>query len=372
MIVKNGLVLNGSFELEKSTLCAEGGYISESASGETVDAEGCYVLPGLVDIHTHGCGGADASRGSDATFDRLSLCQGNIGVTSFCATTMTCPLEQIEATLAAAGSYIINKKDHPGARMVGVYLEGPFINVEKKGAQRAECVLPPSRELFERLQAVSQNNIRIAAIAPEVEGGLDFIRELSKTVNLSVAHTTADYDTAKAAFAIGARHVTHLFNAMPPFTHRAPGVVGAAFDGGAVCELICDGVHIHPSVIRACFGMMPGRINLVSDSTEATGMPEGEYDLGGQRVYVRDRTVTLADGTIAGSATNLTDGVRNCVRFGIPLEDAVRAASLVPAGEIGLEGEIGSLEVGKRADFILLSQKDLALKGVFVGGRRIA
>ena len=194
-------------------------------------------------------------------------------------------------------------------------------------------------------------------LAPETDGAVEFIKRAKDEVNISIGHTESDYDTAKAALDAGANHVTHLFNAMPPLSHRAPGVIGAARDAdGCMAELICDGIHIHPAAIRAAFAMFGGeRIVLISDSTMATGMANGEYTLGGQKIFVKDCRATLADGTIAGSATNLFDCMRNAIKFGIAPETAVRAASANPAMSIGKYGEYGSITVGKRAHALLVN-----------------
>lgn len=373
MLIKNGTLLDKSFRFIRADMLIENGVISRIGpalpeSGEVLDAEGCYVIPGLVDIHTHGCGGVDACGGTREIMDTLSLNQGKNGVTSFCATTMTVPAGQIERAMRAAGEYI--RENRPaGARMAGIYMEGPFINPAKKGAQREECVLKPDAELFFRLNAASGGNIRVATVAPEMPGAMEFIERVSPSVTVSIAHTNCDYACASEAFLRGASHVTHLYNAMNGFSHRSPGPVAAAADSDAVCELICDGIHIDPAVIRATFKMMPGRINLISDSTEATGMPEGRYDLGGQTVIVSAGKVTLADGTIAGSSTNLMECVRRCASFGIPLGDAVRAASFVPAREIGMEKRIGRLAPGLLGDAAIL-EKDLSLRAVIIGGER--
>ena len=206
-------------------------------------------------------------------------------------------------------------------------------------------------------------------MACEEEGAPEFIRQVSKVCTVSLGHTTADYDTAMAGFAAGATHATHLYNGMPSFLHRAPGVIGAAFDAGASVELICDGLHIHPAVIRATYRLFGEKLNLISDSLRCAGMPDGNYELGGQPIVMKDHKATLLDGTIAGSSISLLDALRNVVRFGLPLEAAVYAASAAPAEAARLEN-IGSLEPGKAADLVVLDQ-NLALKAVFVDGEQV-
>ena len=198
---------------------------------------------------------------------------------------------------------------------------------------------------------------------------LELLRQIAGKYMVSIGHSEADYDTAMAGFAAGATHATHLYNGMPSFLHRAPGVIGAAFDAGANVELICDGLHIHPAVIRATYRLFGEKLNLISDSLRCAGMPDGSYELGGQPIVMKDHKATLLDGTIAGSSISLLDALRNVVRFGLPLEAAVYAASTAPAEAAGL-GNIGSLELGKAADFVVLDQ-DLALKAVFVDGERV-
>ena len=225
--------------------------------------------------------------------------------------------------------------------------------------------------MFRRVQEQANGLFKLCDLAPELPGAMQTIEELSGEVRISLAHTEADYDTACEAFRRGARQVTHLFNAMPPFSHRAPGVIGAAFDSENVAvELIADGVHIHPSVVRAVFTLFGGRVILISDSMMATGLEDGEYSLGGQAVTVRGNLATLHDGTIAGSATNLMDCVRSAVRMGIPLGQAVQAASTNPARALGIEHDYGSLEAGKLANVVLLDD-ELNIHTILLRGRML-
>ena len=209
--------------------------------------------------------------------------------------------------------------------------------------------------------------MKLVTVACEEEGALPFIQEVSRTCAVSLGHTTADYDTAMAGFQAGASHATHLYNGMPSFLHRAPGVIGAAFDAGASVELICDGLHIHPAVIRATYQLFGEKLNLISDSLRCAGMPDGDYELGGQPIVVKNHKATLLDGTLAGSSISLLDAVRNVVRFGLPLAEAVYAASTAPALAARLDA--GVLQAGKAADLLVLD-KDLTLQAVFVDGKR--
>ena len=295
------------------------------------------------------------------------------GVTYICPAGMTLPEDQLIKLCQNAANHKASS-DH-GAELVGINLEGPFLSEAKKGAQNGAYLRDPDLDLLKRLQEEAQGLVKLVTIAPEQPGALDFIRGAGD-ITVSVGHTTADYDTASAAFAAGARHATHLYNGMPPLHHRTPGVIGAAFDApSAKVEVICDGVHIHQSVIRLTFRLFgKERVILISDSLRAAGMPDGQYVLGGQDVIVRGNRATLADNpnTLAGSATNLMDCMRTAVSFGIPLEDAVRAASYNPAQSIGMDNRIGTLDAGKDATMILLDQKDLSIKKMIFHGKVIA
>jgi N-acetylglucosamine-6-phosphate deacetylase len=247
------------------------------------------------------------------------------------------------------------------SHLAGINMEGPFLDPAKKGAHREECIMAPDVDFFRECNAACGNKIRLVTLSPDRDGSISFIKALRDEVVISLGHTSADYDTAKAAFEAGASHVTHLFNAMQPFAHRAPGLIGAAAEcGECMAELICDGIHVHESMVRAAFKLFPGRIVLISDSMRAAGLENGSYDLGGQSVTVNGSLATLSDGTIAGSVTNLFEGMKKAVCFGIPLEDAVTAATENPARSIGIYDLVGSLTPGKRADVILLD-KDLNL-----------
>ena len=351
-------LVQGDIEIEDGKILRVGKNLPRKEEDLAVDCAGSYtVVPGFVDVHIHGCAGADTC---DATREALEAMAAFLlahGVTSFCPTTMTTSRETIQAALLAAKDMM----DHPmegGARVVGVNMEGPFIAKERKGAQKEEDILPPDFPLFQQFYEESGGIVRLVDVAPEQPGGLDFVEKASQLCTVSIAHTTADYDQAKAAFDKGVTHATHLFNAMSGLHHRKPGVVGAVFDDSRVRgELICDGFHIHPAVLRAAFRLLGDRALIVSDSMRANGMPEGEaFDLGGQMVTVHQGKALLPDGTIAGSVTNLHQEIKNLVSFGVPFEQAVKAATLIPARAIGLDGEIGSIAPGKRADLVVLDE----------------
>ncbi len=327
------------------------------------DMEGGYVIPGLVDVHTHGAVGEDFSDGKPAGLQPLADYYAAHGVTSYLATTMTLREEVLTPAMHAIRDF----KPRSGAKCAGVHLEGPFLSYAKRGAQAAENLHKPDPALFHQLNEASGGQVRLVTVACEEEGALPFIREISRICTVSLGHTTADYDTAMSGFLAGASHATHLYNGMPSLLHRAPGVIGAAFDAGASVELICDGLHIHPSVIRATYQLFGDKLNLISDSLRCAGMPDGDYELGGQPIVVKNHKATLLDGTLAGSSISLLDAVRNVVRFGLPLAGAVYAASTAPALAAGLDA--GVIAQGKAADLLVLDE-DLALKAVFVDGQR--
>lgn len=371
MKITGGKVFDLNEGFVKRDVCFDGALIAPSSGdGETYDASGCYVIPGLTDVHFHGCKGADFSDGDPEGLTLMAEYELSRGVTQICPAGMTLLEDQLVKICQVAAEH--HKAGRPGAELVGVNLEGPFLSEAKKGAQNGAWLHAPDVEMLKRLIAASEGLVKLVSVAPELPGALDFVEEASKEVNVAIAHTTADYDTALAALNAGAREITHLFNAMPPFTHRAPGVVGAAADFPECrVELICDGVHIHPAVVRAVFKLFgPDRVVLISDSIRGAGMPDGQYTLGGQDVTVRGPLATLADGTIAGSVTDLMSCMRTAVSFGIPLADAVRAAAVNPAQAIGVFDRVGSLDVDKQANVVVLDE-DLELKAVFFNGKSV-
>ena len=352
-------LVQGDIEIQDGKILRVGKDLPRKEEDLAVDCGGEYtVVPGFVDVHIHGCAGADTCDGTRESLETMARFLLSHGVTSFCPTTMTTGRDVMEQALLAAKDVM----EHPveeGAHVVGVNMEGPFISKERKGAQKEEDILAPDLELFRHFWEISGGIIRLVDIAPEQPGGLEFAREVSKLCTVSIAHTTADYCQAKAAFDSGITHATHLFNAMSGLNHRAPGVVGAVLEDQRVRgELICDGFHIHPSVLRTAFQVLGDRALVISDSMRANGMPEGEpFDLGGQMVTVREGKATLEDGTLAGSVSNLHQEVKNLVSFGIPFPQAVKAATLIPARAIGLDQEIGSIAPGKKADLVVLDQQ---------------
>ena len=343
---------------------------------DVLDGKGAYAIPGLIDLHFHGCVGDDFCDGDKEAIRRIAEYEASVGVTAIAPATMTLPVKELENILKTAVSYKKEyEKNKKTADFVGINMEGPFISPVKKGAQDERNIIPCNEEIAQKFLDASDNLVKFIGIAPEEsDNTLSFVKNMKDKVNISLAHTNADYESAKAAFDAGADHAVHLFNAMPAFTHREPGVVGAVSDSEHVmAEIICDGVHIHPSMVRAVFKMMGAdRMIFISDSMRATGMPDGQYTLGGLDVKVRGNRATLvSDGALAGSVTNLADCMRTAVKkMGIPLETAIACATKNPAISLGIYDERGSISVGKKADIVLLD-KDLTLKTVIKDGDTI-
>lgn len=371
-LLKNAQVFHPDYRFEKADVRMENGRILEvapSIEGEGEDLGGKMLIPGLCDIHSHGCVGGDWSRPDLESYRRMARFYAQNGVTSLCATTMSLPTAELEGIMAELGRFAGGETG--GARIAGINMEGPFFSKKKKGAQAEENLINPDIGLFHKLQALSAGKIRLCDIAPELPGADAFIRALKGETVISLAHTDADYDTACHAISLGARHITHLYNAMTLLEHRNPGVVGAVLESkDVVAELISDGIHLHPAVVRLTFSILgPGHVALISDSMEACGMPNGEYELGGQPVTVCDGRAALHDGTIAGSATPLFTCMRRAISFGVPAEAAVRAATSTPAESVGIS-DTGKIAAGYVADLCLVDE-EFNLQRVWVSGREI-
>ena len=365
MIIKGGKVFqeDGSF-LEQALYINDHRLVDKAEyqdDEKVIDAEGLLVLPGLVDIHSHGAAGEDFSDGNPEGLKKILQYEKRCGITSYCPTSMTFPKERLRQIFAS----IKGAQTEEGAKVVGINMEGPFLDPAKKGAHVEEWIAAPDAAFVRELNQDVDGLVRLVTLAPNMDGAEEFIKEMHEEVCISLGHTAADYDCASRAMKLGAHHVTHLYNAMQPFGHRAPGLIGAAMDDPeCMVELICDGYHIHPSAIRAAFRMFgPERVILISDSMRATGMENGTYELGGQEVTVKDRKAVLKDGTLAGSATNLYGCMCKAVEFGIPLEQAIMAATANPARSIGIFDRVGSIRIGKQADLLLVSE-NLELKRV--------
>lgn len=370
MRIINGAVFDGEGFVEREVFAADGRFVEEAAraEGETVDASGCYVIPGLVDLHFHGSAGADISDGDLAGLHKMGAYEASRGVTALCPATMTLPEDVLTRAAQASAAY---EPAADEAALVGINMEGPFISPSKVGAQNPDYVRNPSAEEFRRLQEAAGGLFKLVDIAPEEPGAEEFIREMAGEVRISLAHTCTDYDTAVRAFELGARQLTHLYNAMDPMHHRKPGPIPAAVEHGEVtAEIIADGVHIHPAMVRLAFQLFgDDRMILISDTLRAAGLEDGTYDLGGQDVTVRGPVATIDNGALAGSVSDLMRCLTVAVRdMGIPLASAVKAASANPARALGLDVERGAIEPGKVADAVLLDKETLDVKAVVLRG----
>ena len=356
----------GGFGVEDGKFCCVG-----EEREDAIDLHGARVIPGLIDVHTHGNSGADFSDGDHDGDLAMARYEAANGITSFAPAAMTLPYEVLDKAFRTGLQ--VKKEEHKGAaRIMGINMEGPFFSEKKKGAQNADYLRKPDFEAFEKLYNNCEGLVRIVDIAPELEGSVEFIEKASRLCTVSIAHTDCDYDEARAAIDAGATQLTHLFNAMPPIHHRKPGPIGAAAENRRVrAELICDGLHVHPASVRMAFSLFGAdRLVLISDSLRCCGMPDGDYELGGQMTHLSNCIARLPDGTIAGSATNLFGCLRKAVSFGIAPEDAIRAATYNPACSLRAEDRIGSIADGKLADF-LVCDDNYELQAVYLGGERI-
>lgn len=378
LAIKNGkfIVPNAAGDFvfrEDGVLLCEGekikGFVSEAeipAEAEVVDAQGNHVAPGFLNVHIHGCAGADTMDGSAEALAKMAKLQAQTGVTGFLPTTMTCKWDAVEAALTAVKASMTNPP--VGAQVLGAHMEGPFISPAKKGAQAEENIRKADYNLVEPWADV----VKIITLAPEELSDYSFADKCHEAgITVSIGHTAADYDTAVSAVKEhGVHHFTHVYNAMSPFSHRAPGVVGAAFDTEANCEIIADNVHSHPAAQRLLYHAKGGKnIVLITDSLRACGLGDGPSELGGQEVFVKGELATLKDGTIAGSVATMN----RCVKIfwentGAQLPQIIEMVTKTPAEELSLYEERGSLESGKRADIVIFDE-DVQVKATIIGGK---
>lgn len=334
---------------------------------EIIDAQGGYIAPGLIDLHIHGYLGRDVCDGDENSMRTISKGLLANGVTGYLPTTMTVDMKVICKSLEVCRSLMNESKSWDGSAILGVHAEGPFISESKKGAQDAKYILKPDASFVKEYSDV----IKIITLAPETdEKNFSAIREICKDtdVTVSMGHTSADYDTAMASTRAGVKHATHLFNAMTPLAHRAPGVVGAALNSDVSCELIVDTFHVSAALYDMLFRLKGRKLCFITDCLPAGGLPYGEYTLGGAKIVYRDIVCRLEDGTVAGSVLHLNEGVWNAfTNSSIPLHECVNCASLNPATVLGIADRKGSIEVGKDADVIITDGKFKVMKTIITG-----
>lgn len=361
--------------------CSEDGrfasvYLEEELTEEEAfQREEDFLIPGLMDIHFHGCLGQDFCDGTRDAIECLAKYEIEHGVTGICPATLTLALDDLDAVLSLARDYAAEGEKEGKARLLGINMEGPFISHVKKGAQNEKYILQCDEKILSRFIESSGGLVKFVGLAPEENPDFEeFIKKAKGRVKISLAHTNADFETALLAYRAGASHAVHLFNAMTGLDHRNPGVVGATVESKEVyAELITDGIHVHPVMVRAAFALLgEDRVVLISDSLRSTGMPDGIYDLGGQKVKKEGKRCTLVEGgNLAGSVSNVFDCMKTAVQLmKIPFKKAILASTINPAKSLGVEKELGSISVGKRADYLILDN-DLNLKAVYQSGREI-
>ncbi len=377
MLIKNASVfLDGNFKKAdirtENTKIIEIEDTIEPKENETlVNGFGKMLLPSLVEIHSHGCVGEDFATSDQTGLKKMLRYYASKGILHVLATTVTEEPELTAKALRTIQMQIDEQTDDDNcATIAGVHMEGPFLSHNKRGAHDPKYLLGLSKDLMEQWKALAPGSIRLLSIDPDLEAADDFVRTYADEMVISIAHTECTYETAKKAIENGASHVTHLFNAMNGLNHREPGIVGAVSDFPVYAELICDGVHIHPAVIRLIYKVAGDRIVLISDSMSAAGMQDGAYQLGGLDVTVKDGKAVLKDGTIAGSSVNLYEMMCRAIRFGIPKEMAVMSATVLPARSVGLDDIMGSIRVQRQADMLLVDEC-WNIDSVFKSGKRI-
>ncbi len=365
-IFANGKIVEGAFTV------VNGRFADVQVTGER--KQGDIIIPGCVDIHSHGRELVDFSNVDEKGLCRILKSYASVGVTSVLATTMTNPRDMVERSAEAIGKHIISQAhslERGESRLLGIHMEGPFLGEDKKGAHDVRYLSGFDYDFTERIIEKSGRNVRIIAVDGKLPGAVQFVEKYTKMgIKVSQAHSSIDYFGAMEIFKAGASEVTHLFNAMNPLHHREPGLIGAAFDAGAYTELIGDGYHVNETVVRMWFAMNPDKIILISDSMEAAGARDGEYQIGGLKVFVKNGCATLGDGTIAGSTTNVFQCMKNAISFGVAEEKAIAAATERPAKAIGMEKKIGNITDGAYADYLVVDS-DYNIKGIFINGREL-
>jgi N-acetylglucosamine-6-phosphate deacetylase len=386
-VIHAGTILTPDEEINDAIIVVEGGRIAAighrdeiRVPADAVDyvAAEMTVVPGFVDVHIHGAGGHDVMEGNARALDRIAATVARHGTTSLVATTVTAPIEETCHSLEGIARYIRSheelKDSHENGKLaaefVGIHLEGPFISRARRGVHPPDSIAGPSVEVLQQFLDAADGLVKIVTIAPEIPGARELIEyAVAAKVVAAIGHTDADYDHARAAIQAGACHAVHMFNAMRPFSHRDPGVVGAILtDPEVTAEIIADGVHVAGPTIQVLLGCKGfDAVLLVSDGIAATGMPDGNYRLGNFEVTVRDGVARNSEGKLAGSTLTLDRALRYLVALGVPLKDAVRMATVLPARRLGLAGKKGIIAVGADADLVALTP-DLRVAGVMTRG----
>lgn len=360
-LIKNGFVLDSNKkEFVKQNILIENNIVKEIGTtnfdGEIIDATNCYVIPSLIDIHTHGAMGVDFLNATVANSSSLLNHYENHATKTIYATTVTAPENQILTAIKNIKKISKNSK----INIEGIHIEGPFISKDAPGCHKiSEIRLPTISELDKICESADGLKLRIT-VAPEIDGAEQFIKEsVKRGINIGIGHSAADGETVKKALSWGANVMIHLYNAMTTLHHRKPGCVGIGLSSDAYTEIICDGHHVNPDIINLTYKVKDSdKLVLITDSMEATGMPNGKYSIGGIDVFMKDKIVTTENGTLAGSTLNMLDAVKNLMKFAnVSLADAIICGSLTPAKVVGIDNITGSIEVSKRADISILDKE---------------
>ena len=346
-------------------------HLLEDSEGEIIDGGGNYLSPGFIDIHNHGNSGYDVMDSTEEALDKIGEFHLSNGVTSYLGTIIT---SSYENTIKAMKNIVDYKNKLGKANILGIHLEGPFFDLEKKGAQPEEFIKLPDLNHIQELLDIAKGKLKMVSLAPELKGSIEVIEKLKENnVAIAMAHTNATFEDAEKGIDSGITIATHLYNGMRSFNHREPGVIGASLlDNRVYCELIYDRIHLHDAAAKVALKMKGyDKIVLVSDAMMAAGLGDGEYLLGNQKVLVKEGVARLASGSLAGSTLNLKQAVYNMVKFlEVPIHEAVKMASLNPAKAINMGREIGSIRVGKRADLIIFDE-NMDIKHTISGGNLV-
>ncbi len=367
MVTPEGALTNDWVHVDGDAI-ASVGHDRPSVDAPVFDLEGAWLLPGLVDLHMHGGGGHSVADSQEAMVDAVAFHRRH-GTTATLVSLMTAPVDELSEQLSWAGE-LVRRGPTPGGRVLGSHLEGPFLSPTRRGAQNPAHIIAPDRAVLDRLIAAAGGGLRMVTLAPELDGAVALIAPLRRRgVIVAMGHSDATFEQASAAIRAGANHATHLFNAMPPLHHRAPGLVGAALQADIPCELINDGRHLHPALVGLVARMISCPV-LVTDAIDASGVGDGTFVLGGQEVRVHEGEARLTStGSLAGSTLTMSEALRRAVHdSGLSVEQASAAASANPARVLGLEASIGSIAPGHRADLVVLDDA-LQVTGVMAGGR---